>query len=434
MKKVLYILFILPLFITSYVYADTYYEIELYNYTYNDLSISDTQTLINNYSTEITYMFSELYNQWNNTYSVTYPYYIMKLTFDNVFNEIGLHIFASTDLLTLDKDTYNQPIVYNYENIITYNTNTLTYSSLSEPSISSSDLEETLYYANDPYNNNQNIFYYQNYFYSNFDLYFTNLTQTIGFNAGTREWIQEATSPIPTLYDFYDLTFLSDYDVNIYEEVDLSNYAYLVLSLNSYDNLISPVVFEALGQICVTPVYDYGMRQKGQVTDRCFLPYTSWTEVRYYIMQTDLDNKAVFYVTPYDTSITNKIKINTRVFSISYVTTEQASNPYAIVSGKQYPVLPYSSLTSSASINEENNFIPGQANNVFDVSSDSNFISTLFSNPLQALGTTWTAITTMFALIGAFIGLLPVTLQAFLFTAFALAICLGIIKILVGGA
>lgn len=217
-----------------------------------------------------------------------------------------------------------------------------------------------------------------------------------------------------------------------FTEVNLNNYDYVILSFKNYTDLISPATLYITGQLCPTMVYDFGTKEKPYgVTDICTSNYSSFTPVQLWTTSQDFDNHGVYYIKAYDTSISNIIKVPSNVFNVNYVTSENASNPTVIVGGRSYPAIPYDNLTSSATTNTEEGLIPGEVTNIFDLSSDSDFISNLFSNPLQALGSVWTSIVTMFALIGSFIGLLPVTLQAFLYTGFSLAFILGIIKILI---
>lgn len=169
----------------------------------------------------------------------------------------------------------------------------------------------------------------------------------------------------------------------------------------------------------------------GYQVERCSPVYTSSTPNRFYILSQDLINHSIYYIKAYDTTINNIIKVDSNVFDISYITSSSENNPSVLVNGRIYPTIPYNELSSSSTQSEEEGYISGESKNVFDISSDSNFIESIFSNPLQALKTTWASILLMFSLIGDFIGLLPFTLQAFLYTAFALALSIGLIKLII---
>lgn len=239
----------------------------------------------------------------------------------------------------------------------------------------------------------------------------------------------------PSYLSLYDGSYQDD-NLVYYQEVDLNDYAYVALSLKDY-SVSQPFTTSIYvkGQLCATPVYDYGMQEKtsyysGYQVDRCSPYYSDFTLNRFYILQQDLDNHAIFYLKAYDTEKPNVVKVDTRIFDVTPISQANANNPSVMIDGRSYPTIPYDDLSSTATKSEEEGYISGQVQNVFDVSSDSNFITNLFSNPLQALSNVWQSILTMFSLIGSFIGLLPPTLQAFLFTAFSLALIIGIIKIL----
>lgn len=445
MKK-LFLLIIPLLFIFSpRVFADTYsFDID---YVVTDLSpytsgsdlgsYTQVQSWYNDNSSSLVNAFNQFYSTWETNYKDDYPYYTVSI--DAFSTSFQLDFYFHTSIPSISSQTTTSYLLFNGNGTCIYNISTETFSS-SCGSLSLNDSSRYLYEAN----NSSGSFYSSSYFYSNYDLYFDSVNTTNnGFSSfytpGSRpdtyiqrQWSVPSSAPIITGYSFLDLDFLTDYDIDTYTEVDLNDYSYLVLSLKDYNHLISPVEFEILGQVCITPVYDYGQKEKPNgVTDRCSLEYQTYTPMRYYIKQDDLTNKAVFYVSPYNVSITNKIKINTRVFNISYITSNNADEPVAIIGGREYPVKPYSSLTSSSQINEDNGYIPGESQNVFDISSNSNFITDLFSNPLQALGNVWGSIISMFSLVGSFISLLPSVLQTFLISAFSIAIVLGIIKILI---
>lgn len=237
-------------------------------------------------------------------------------------------------------------------------------------------------------------------------------------------------------YPTYMEQYEGDYTPSTsYTTINLNDYSYVALSLRNYNTTPFDTNFMVEGQLCLTPVYNYGMTQKteyytGYQVDRCSPRYLTSSPVRVSILKQDIENHSIYYLKAYNTNFPNIIKVDSSVFDITPITSENASSPSVVIDGRSYPTIPYDDLVSSSTTSEEEGYISGQVQNVFDVSSDSNFISNLFSNPLQALETTWASILTMFSLIGSFIGLLPITLQAFLMTAFALGLTIGIIKIL----
>ena len=243
---------------------------------------------------------------------------------------------------------------------------------------------------------------------------------------------------IPNVLDLYNGT----YEKNIFEhytEINLNNYSYVALSLKDYtlrnDNINQFFTnIYTKGQLCLTPVYDYGMKEKteyysGYQVDRCSVVYDDFTPVRTYVLKQDLENNAIYYLKAYDTNIENKVKVDNSIFDITYITSENANNPSVSVNGRNYPTIAYDDLSSSSTQSEEEGYVSGQSPNVLD-QFDDNFINNFFSNPLNILKSVWGAITSMLTLVATFIGLLPPTLQGFLYMSFALAIILGIIKIL----
>lgn len=239
------------------------------------------------------------------------------------------------------------------------------------------------------------------------------------------------------IFPSYSALYNGDYIPSVnYTTINLNDYDYVALSLKDYTTPAIDTNFMVQGQLCLTPVYNYGMTEKvstsaGYQVDRCSPIYTTSSPVRVSILEQDITNHAIYYLKAYDTSFDNIIRVDSSIFNISYISSSDAENPSVLVEGRYYPTIPYSQLTSSATISEAEGYVSGQVNNLFDVSSDSNVISSIFSNPITALQSCWASITIMFGIIGQFITLLPLTLQAFLFTSFSLALILGLIKIVI---
>lgn len=193
------------------------------------------------------------------------------------------------------------------------------------------------------------------------------------------------------------------------------------------------------GQLCPTTVYNYGTEEKkdyisGWQNQDCGTYYDSYTRHLNYIRSEDITNHAVYYLTGYDSTKENLVKVNPSVYNITYITEENKDNPQVNIGGKVYSILPYNKLTDTAILTEQNG-----VNNTWtcakydtDCFMDSSGvdIDNLFSNPIETLKTVWGAITSIFSLIAEFILLLPPTMQAFLYLAFGVGTALGIIKIL----
>lgn len=225
-----------------------------------------------------------------------------------------------------------------------------------------------------------------------------------------------------------------------YTEINLNDYEYIILSLKNYnvsEDFISKMYQK--GQVCSTTLYDYGLEEKknyisGYETQACSVYYNELTTIQSNIRVEDVNHHSVYYLSAYDKTKENTIYIDPNVYDITYITSENVDNPTIVVNGSTYSTLPYSSLSDSAILTYENGYSDTWTCAKYD--SDCIFKSTglsideIFSHPIQSLKTVWGAINSMLTLIATFIGLLPPTLQAFLYMSFALAIILGIIKII----
>ena len=263
------------------------------------------------------------------------------------------------------------------------------------------------------------------YYDSNFDLPF-GLEDTI-YNVKKENDIlftlSNKTDVVPTYKD----KFVDKTDLN-YVEVDLNSYPYIILSLKDYSKTEEfSTINYVKGQYCLTSVYNYGSTEKkdiieGSKNKRCSLYYDNYTPIRTYILNSDLKNNAIYYLKAYDTTKENKVKIDTSVFNIHYVSEEEKNNPIITINGKKHTPKSYDELTDTATKSEDENYADG--------ASEKFTFSDIFTAPLEFLKTIWNSITQFFQVINQFISLLPETLQAFLYMSFMLVIILGLIKII----
>lgn len=263
------------------------------------------------------------------------------------------------------------------------------------------------------------------YYDSNFDLPF-GLEDTI-YNVKKENDIlftlSNKTDVVPTYKD----KFVDKTDLN-YVEVDLNSYPYIILSLKDYSKTEEfSTINYVKGQYCLTSVYNYGSTEKkdiieGSKNKRCSLYYDNYTPIRTYILNSDLKNNAIYYLKAYDTTKENKVKIDTSIFNIHYVSEEEKDNPIITINGKKHTPKSYDELTDTATKSEDENYADG--------ASEKFTFSDIFTAPLEFLKTIWNSITQFFQVINQFISLLPETLQAFLYMSFMLAIILGLIKII----
>lgn len=263
------------------------------------------------------------------------------------------------------------------------------------------------------------------YYDSNFDLPF-GLEDTI-YNVKKENDIlftlSNKTDVVPTYKD----KFVDKTDLN-YVEVDLNSYPYIILSLKDYSKTEEfSIINYVKGQYCLTSVYNYGSTEKkdiieGSKNKRCSLYYDNYTPIRTYILNSDLKNNAIYYLKAYDTTKENKVKIDTSVFNIHYVSEEEKNNPIITINGKKHTPKSYDELTDTATKSEDENYADG--------ASEEFSITDIFSAPLEFFKKIINAISEFNGLIKELFSFLPDEFLAFLLAAFALLVVVAIVKIL----
>lgn len=263
------------------------------------------------------------------------------------------------------------------------------------------------------------------YYDSNFDLPF-GLEDTI-YNVKKENDIlftlSNKTDVVPTYKD----KFVDKTDLN-YVEVDLNSYPYIILSLKDYSKTEEfSTINYVKGQYCLTSVYNYGSTEKkdiieGSKNKRCSLYYDNYTPIRTYILNSDLKNNAIYYLKAYDTTKENKVKIDTSVFNIHYISEEEKDNPIITINGKKYTPKSYDDLTDTATKSEDENYADG--------ASEEFSITDIFSAPLEFFKKIINAISEFNGLIKELFSFLPDEFLAFLLAAFALLVVVAIVKIL----
>lgn len=263
------------------------------------------------------------------------------------------------------------------------------------------------------------------YYDSNFDLPF-GLEDTI-YNVKKENDIlftlSNKTDVVPTYKD----KFVDKTDLN-YVEVDLNSYPYIILSLKDYSKIEEfSTINYVKGQYCLTSVYNYGSTEKkdiieGSKNKRCSLYYDNYTPIRTYILNSDLKNNAIYYLKAYDTTKENKVKIDTSVFNIHYVSEEEKNNPIITINGKKHTPKSYDELTDTATKSEDENYSDG--------ASEEFSITDIFSAPLEFFKKIINAISEFNGLIKELFSFLPDEFLAFLLAVFALLVVVAIVKIL----
>lgn len=225
-----------------------------------------------------------------------------------------------------------------------------------------------------------------------------------------------------------------DYFINSvngqYIEVYLDNYEYVLLSLKDYSQTEAfQTNLQVKGQIGITPIYNFGQTSKdavtgSQVQDRCNLSYSDYTSYPFYIIQSDLQNNAIFAIK--ECSNGSSFKFDNTIFNITYITSENKDNPTVTIGGKTYNVIPYEDLPSTATKNEEDNYIPGESGYPLSEGLDS-----AIKNVQQKMSEIWNIFTYFTDFVGQLFSSLPAEVQTILLSAFIVAIILGLIKIFI---
>lgn len=380
-----------------------------------------------------------LFEKYESDYSEIYPYYVIVLSFNK----------SSSFSITLSMVMSNQKFSFNYKksvnngygyNLLEDNTKTeglpingkwqnleVSYDSSS----TTYNLPELKKYVNVPahYAFQPSLFCSNFLVSSNFDLMFYTDYDSVIINnyldSGNTYTLKNGDI-LPTIYKGKDF----NNNTGNLVEVDLNSYPYIALSLKDYSKTEAFDVSNYVkGQYCITPVYDYGLKERREVlsqtqVERCSPYYNDFTLIRTTILKSDLDNHAIYYLKSYDTSKENKVKIDTSIFNIHYITEEEKDNPILNINGTKYSTLPFDKLTDTANKSESEGYVSGASGEIKVNWSD------IFTSPLDFIKGIWSSVTQVFIVIGYFIALLPTTLQYFLYISFMLAIILGLLKII----
>lgn len=435
MKKVIVILaLIFTMFLGTYkVKADD----TIYQLTDFDSFVE----LVSNNSEKVSNIIDSLYSSFNGNIttggssynSSDYPYHVIYVR------------YSSSDKYVFLLRTFSESFVYDDFNT-RYNSINLSRSSeLSGFSIQvsvDSNFNLLSSYIITGFSNSIGYDYYSNgspkYYvlYSNFDLInssdgsfqFTNLDNTT--------FIVRNNESLPTVMGLVDNTFIPSSSGNSnYVEINLNNYAYVGLSLKDYTKNFSSII-NVKGEYCITSVYNYGMVErksfdmyKNTRMQECYPYQENYSSVNLYVTSYDITNHAIYWIKPNDKELENKIKVDTSIFNIHYITEEEADNPIINVNGTNYTPIPFNQLTDTANKSTEDGYISGESVRVGDLDNPA-YPKDLFSSPLTFLKSISDGITAVFDIVRSLFTFLPTELQIIIYGAFSVAIVLGIIKII----
>lgn len=450
MKNLKYLLLIIPFMFINNVKADTVEFNNQNGYT-SGLSLQE----VFNYKESKEYieeLHRLLFEKYESEYSELYPYYIVDIVFyrdsdfitiepdssSNKVRRIFLRMLMANQKINIkynqnENNGYGQtfledgtavsgiPVAGKFQDLTTsYEVATTTYNL---PSISK-DVASPGNYGF------QSKKFISSFFVSsNFDIIFHTDHDSIvihNFRDTGNDYILKDGDLVPTLFKGKDF----NNNTGNLVEVDLNSYPYIALSLKDYSKTEAFDVNNYVkGQYCITPVYDYGLKERREVlsqtqVERCSPYYNDFTLIRTTILKSDLDNHAIYYLKSYDTSKENKVKIDTSIFNIHYITEEEKDNPILNINGTKYSTLPFDKLTDTANKSESEGYVSGASGEIKVNWSD------IFTSPLDFIKGIWSSVTQVFIVIGYFIALLPTTLQYFLYISFMLAIILGLLKII----
>lgn len=444
MKYLKYLLLMIPFMFISSVKAES---IELNNSNSYTSNMSVQELFTNkDYKEYLEELERLLFEKYESDYSENFPYYVITFSFNKYSNHfiIYLNMVMSNQKFTFN---YKKGNSYGYNLAedgtelsglkidgvwqqmgVSYDSSSTTYNS---PVLNDS-VSSPAYYAFNIYVNttgkNDLIFNSCFLLSSNFDLMFYTDYDSVIINnyldSGNTHILKNGDI-LPTFYKGKDFTNKGNL-----VEVDLNSYPYIALSLKDYSKTEAFDVNNYVkGQYCITPVYDYGLKERREFlsqtqVERCSPYYNDFTLIRTTILKSDLDNHAIYYLKSYDTSKENKVKIDSSVFNIHYITEEEKDNPILNINGTKYSTLPFDKLTDTANKSESEGYVSGASGEIKVNWSD------IFTSPLDFIKGIWSSVTQVFILIGYFISLLPVHLQYFLYISFMLAIILGLLKII----
>lgn len=454
MKKYLLMLFGIVSFLgINTVKADT-----IDNFEYFYMNFDYAVNYLTTYETNI----SDMVNYWEQNLSSEYPYYAIVIN-DN-FNSTSCYptlncpislyystsnkIISSGSDLVFDSHYIQFPGNPSYPRY-TYYPDSNTYENFYPSSLSDGKIYPPVVISISPFSDPQS--------YNGFKLLKSNmliysLSTTLNIPSYTSDTLNFSINEFeittgdlfPTLSSLIDGSYINNLNNN-YIEINLNDYSYVALSLKDYDtipdnnySIYSNIYVK--GQLCITPVYNYGMTERkdiltGTQIQGCSEYYNDFTLTRMYILKDDVENHAIYYLKAYDTSKDNTVKVDKSFFNISYITEENKDNPQVNINGKIYPTLPYYSLTDTSTKSEDEGYTSGVSCAIGDFNCYSeynpeNLFDKIFSSPLDILKGIWSSITNVFSIIPYFLNLLPDTMQSFLYLSFMIAIIIGLLKIL----
>ena len=241
--------------------------------------------------------------------------------------------------------------------------------------------------------------------------------------------ILDSSTIIPNIYSLSNYSSWSEYQTendSKYTTVNLNDYYYVLLNLKDYSKKEAfNTNLYVKGMVGITPIYNYGTVSKddiigNKVEDRCNLSYDDFTSYRLSILKSDLENNSIYAVKSCEDN--SSFKFDNTLFDITYVTDENKNDPIVTINGKEYHTIPYDDLPSTATKNEEENYIPGESKPLG--------FNDIIENVTDILSSFWSSLTSFMSLVTKCFNSLPVEIRAISITTFTIGCILGLIKIL----
>ena len=368
-------------------------------------------------------IFLEIYNSimnlYNTNYKSIYPYYQLDYGYSTSSYSLSLFLYSSQPSLVLRGSEIQ---IYPREDAAIFASYDLNEQTYINPEFKLKSSGSATTYAG------QNKFY-DLILTTNFDLKITTSLE----NINTVEFLNfrdkgtltlKVGDSIPQFYA-YDKVF-DKLDTSTTTTVNLDNYEYVILNLKDYNqDKAFNTNLKVKGSIGITPIYNFGQTAKddimgSKVQDRCNVKYDDYTDYRLSILKQDLQNNSLYVVKGCEEG--SSFKFDNTIFDITYVDENNKSDPVVSIGGKDYHVIPFDKLPSSANKNEEENYVPGE--------SEKFTLGSITKNLTSTLGSIWSTFTSFFGFVTKMFSVLPNEFQAIAILTFSTGCILGLIKIL----
>lgn len=409
----------------NYNYDLFYLKFENYDVFKDFLNLKHNREIYKN-------LYNDLLEYYNSNYKQTYPYFICQLDY-SLDSENGA-------IYTLTFDMFSTPI--HVEIYTGVNDGQLKASDSENAFLFSTYKEKDTTYISPQFSNtgNSSVHYgfqgvygstgsfYENFMISsNFDLVFQlkdNSTVTINNFRDKGTITFENNDTFPFLYSSENI--FDNLATSNLTTVNLDDYEYVILNLKDYNqDKAFNTNLKVKGSIGITPIYNFGQTAKddimgSKVQDRCNVKYNDYTDYRLSILKQDLQNNS-FYVVK-GCEVGSSFKFDNTIFDITYVDENNKSDPIVSIGGKDYHVIPFEKLPSSANKNEEENYVPGESER-FALLDKLDFL-------INNLNRVWDAFTSFMGFVGKMFSTLPDEFKAIAISSFTIGCTLMIFKII----